>query len=120
MICGKLAKDEVAGGVTVPVARSGQDISEQRGRLVINIAPPEDAEHKPIAGMDPVIYVRAKVVPEDQLVDLLRREVNDNKDLKIMIRADLSYAYKDIAPVLVACARADIRSVNLATTILHQ
>jgi biopolymer transport protein ExbD len=136
MICGKLAKDEMTGGeVAIPLARLGQEIKEQRGRLVINIVP--DTSIPLPAGMDatkpdqkqavsefygripPKIWVRGKERSETELVDFLRTEVKDNKDLKVMIRADQAQQYVYVAPILVDCARANIKSVNFSTMELQ-
>jgi biopolymer transport protein ExbD len=138
LICGRLAKDEVvAEQLKVPVAKLGQEITEQRDRVVINIVPdmpnPQELEgdlkkldpNKPddlktlmtMAGRRaPKIYVRGHELTEAGLMDLLKSERDANRDLKVMVRADAAQNYEFVAPVLVCCAKANIHSVNLSTT----
>lgn len=138
MVCGQMAKDELAGGnLTVPEARLGQEIEGQRDRIVINVLPFSGPLPENLAALDkskeenqkaveefigrqpPVIFVRGKQVDERTLVDQLRLETQHNRDLKVMIRADKVQHYEYVAPVLVCCARANIRSVNFSTTQLQ-
>lgn len=133
MVCGKLAKTESEGNIKVPVARNGMEIREQRDRLVINLVPydgpppmgldpkrPEDKKKIDdfVGTQVPKWFIRGKEV-EGDLVDRLRREAKDNQDLKVMVRADQAQHYAYIVPILVACAKANIKSVNFSTTQLN-
>jgi len=131
LLCGKLAKDEREGGsLAVPLATQGQEITDQRGRLIINVVPddknlppdldpknPDDREALAAARAHsrPQIYVRGKMILPEQLWTILSTEAKQDRDLKVMIRADQSLSYEYIAPILVYCARADIKAINFAT-----
>ncbi|MEI8194416.1 MAG: biopolymer transporter ExbD [Phycisphaerae bacterium] len=131
MVCGKLAKTESEGNIKVPVARNGMEIREQRDRLVINLVPYDgaipvgiDAKDKKkvdefIGNQPPKWFIRGKEVEGNDLVDRLRREAKDNQDLKVMVRADQAQHYMYVVPILVACAKANIKSVNFSTTSLN-
>ncbi len=45
----------------------------------------------------------------------LRKEKRETPDVKVILRADQDIAYQWIAPILVSCAQADIKSVNFST-----
>jgi biopolymer transport protein ExbD len=107
LLCGQFAKEE-AKRVTLPVAQLGQEIDKQ-GRLTINLV----ARSEP--GLAPEIYAGARPVSIDLLGTFLREEGTRNPDLKVMIRADQGLTYNYISPVLVACAQANIKSVNFST-----
>lgn len=131
MVCGRLAKDEREGGsLAVPLASQGREINDQRGRLIINLVPdekslppgldPNNAADKEAiaearARSRPQIYVRGKTIPPDQLWTILSTESKLDRDVKVMIRADQKLSYEYVAPILVDCARANIKSVNFAT-----
>ena len=115
MICGQIAQNESNDHVVVPTAALGRDLPEQRGRLVINVVP-QDVPPQPGAdiGPPPTLVVRGQNLSYDDLGGYLTREKRDNPDLKIVLRADRSLAYDYIAPVLIACAHANIKSVNFS------
>jgi biopolymer transport protein ExbD len=107
LLCGKFAKDEANAKVKVPQAQLGQQMLDQQGRLVINVVPQE--------GGDPEIVVRTKAVRAEELAAVLAKERASNPELKVIIRADKDVAYEWVSPVLVACAQANIKSVDYAT-----
>ncbi len=130
MICGKLVKNEIEGKVEVPEARLGQEMAEQREKLVINLVPNEeelakaqDASlstperlHLAAGTIHPKWKVGTRAVTtEDELKGLLKDAVKANKDIKVTIRADQVQQYLYISPILVACARANIKTVNFST-----
>jgi biopolymer transport protein ExbD len=107
LLCGQFAKEE-AKRVTLPVAKLGQEIDKQ-GQLTINVVA------RGGAGLAPEIFAGAKPVTMEALAAFLRVEGTQNPNLKVMIRADQSLTYNYISPVLVACAQANIKSVNFST-----
>lgn len=112
LLCGQFALDEVNDKVEIPTARQGLKMADQRGSLLINVVPGDKAGGG--SGM-PEIVIRTEVVRADRLADYLVKEKMDNPDVKVIIRADQDVPYNFISPVLVACAQANIRSVNFAT-----
>lgn len=111
MVCGQLAKDESEGTVTLPTAKLGQELTEQRDRLVINVVGAAGA----LEGTVPELRIRGLIVPYDKLTEYLRTEVRGNKEIKLLVRADEKLHYRFIAPVLISCAEANIKSVHFAT-----
>lgn len=110
LLCGKFAKDEANAKVTLPRAQLGQQMVDQQGRLVINVVPGEGG-----GGAVPEIIVRTRVVRAEELAAYLAKERKANPELKVIIRADKDVTYNYISPVMVACAQANIQSVDYAT-----
>jgi biopolymer transport protein ExbD len=110
LLCGQFAKEE-AKRVTLPVAELGQEI-DKTGQLTINLVARDGAGGGEAA---PEVFAGAKPVSIERLGVFLRDEQTRNPDLKVMIRADQSLAYSHISPILVACAQANIKSVNFST-----
>ncbi len=106
LLCGQFARDE-AKRVSLPIADLGQEVDKQ-GQLLVNLVA------QPDPGAPPQIYAGARPVSVDALAAFLRQEEARNPDLNVMIRADQSLAYSYISPLLVACAQANIKSVNFA------
>ncbi len=94
----------------IPRAQLGQEMSEQRDRLMINIVPIGDP-----AATAPEIYIRGQSLPLADLTAYLHKEKIDTPDIKVILRADQAIPYQYIAPVLVACSDAGIKSVNFST-----
>jgi biopolymer transport protein ExbD len=117
MICGNLAKDEANDQVTIPKASLGQELSEQRDRLIINVVQAPDAAPggRINPAIEPEIYVRGQRMPQAALTAYLDREKRSAPDLKVILRADRGLAYNWIAPILISCAQANIKSVNFST-----
>jgi biopolymer transport protein ExbD len=107
LLCGQFAKEEASERVRIPRADLGLEMADQRGRLLINVVPNGSAP--------PDVVIRAEIIRPDNLAAYLHKEKADNPDVKVIIRADQDTPYNYISPVLVACAQADIKSVNCAT-----
>src|SRR5271154_857000 len=118
LVCGRLAAQESHDKVVIPRAELGQQLPEQRDRLLINVVP-KDANH-PNSSVEPDVYIRGELLSLNELTIRLRKEKNETPDVKVIIRADKDIAYEWIAPVLTACAQADIKSVNFSTRHLDQ
>jgi len=118
LVCGRLAAQESNDKVVIPRAELGQQLPEQRDRLLINVVP-KDPDH-PNSNAEPDIYIRGAPVGMNDLTRYLRDEKGQTPDMKVIIRADKDIAYEWIAPVLTACAQAGIKSVNFSTRHLDQ
>jgi biopolymer transport protein ExbD len=105
LLCGQFARDE-AKRVALPIAGLGEEIDKDNQLLVNVLARPEPTP--------PEIFAGAKPVSMDTLSAFLRDEQSRNPELKVMIRADQQLTYSYISPILVACAQANIKSVNFA------
>ena len=107
LLCGKFAKDETSARVKIPQSELGQTMTDQQGRLVINVVPPE-------VGETPDLVIRTTTVKPGDLLAVLTKEKRANPEVKVIIRADKDLAYTYISPVLVACAQANIQNVDFA------
>jgi biopolymer transport protein ExbD len=121
LLVGQMAKDEAAGEITIPKALTAQEMVDSEGRLIVNVIaksnPTGDPDHPTmkIGTVSPDVIIRRQLVPQSKLTDYLRKEKFENKDLRLVIRADGILSYEHIAPILISCAQADIRSINFAT-----
>jgi biopolymer transport protein ExbD len=120
LLVGQMAKDEAAGDITIPKALTATEMVDAEGRLIVNVIaksnPTSDPDHREKIGtVPPDIIIRRQLVPQMKLTDVLRKEKFENKDLRLVIRADGILSYEHIAPILISCAQADIRSINFAT-----
>ena len=122
LCCTTLAKSESNDRVEIPRAELGQELPEQRGRLLINVVPraarlnDADGMQSVNPGDEPDIYHPGRADrARCDLTAYLRKEKQDNPDLKVILRADQDLTYNWISPVLVSCAQADIKSVNFST-----
>ena len=118
LVVGRLVKDETNDKVVIPEAKHGLEMGDQQGRVVINLVPAAAANGDVITGTNtqaPTIFIRGQEKNMNDLAPYLRKEKRETPDIKIVLRADQSIPYQWIAPVLVACAQADIKSVNFST-----
>ena len=115
LVCGRLAREESNDQVVIPRASQGQELGDMREHLVINLVPHDRAAGEVNGGSAPDIVIRNAVVGRENLGAYLQQEKRENPDVKVILRADENIGYGWIAPVLEACAEADIRSVNFST-----
>jgi biopolymer transport protein ExbD len=115
LACSHLARSEANDRVQIPRAELGQEMSEQRGRLLINIVPHERLTGETNTDDRPDIIIRGQQIAPNDLTDYLKREKRDQPDLKVVIRADRDLGYAWISPVMVSCVQASINSVNFST-----
>ena len=128
MICGKLVQADVAP-IEVPKAKKAQELQDQKDRLFLNLVPDytekvkEQAKSNPRVYMiaenklelKPLVQIHGKTIPFEELPTVLREAKKDNPDMRLLIRADRDLHYKWISPLIVSCAKADIRSIHFAT-----
>ena len=120
LVCGQLAREEGNDKVQIPRAQVGQELDEQRGRLLINVVPRErlaeaDASTAVNPDAEPAVYIRGERIGLENLTAYLRKEKQETPDVKVILRADQDLVYDWISPVLISCAQANIKSVNFST-----
>ena len=115
LICGKLVKDETLEAITVPVARQGQELNDGRGRVVLNLSLPTDYSSSTEARVIPQMSSKGQKVEYAQLTNYLRAAVAQNPDVRVILRADKNVLYEFIAPVLISCSEANIKSEHFST-----
>jgi biopolymer transport protein ExbD len=116
LCCSTLAKSEANDQVQIPRAKLGQEMPEQRGRLLINLLPrTRMADGAVNPGDEPDVIIRGQPVALADLTGFLRKEKQETPDIKIILRADEQLTYNWISPVLISCVQANITSVNFST-----
>jgi biopolymer transport protein ExbD len=116
LCCSTLAKSEANDQVQIPRAKLGQEMPEQRGRLMINLLPrTRIADGTVNPGEEPDVIIRGQPVALADLTAFLRKEKQETPDIKIILRADEGLTYNWISPVLISCVQANITSVNFST-----
>lgn len=116
LCCSTLAKSEANDKVQIPRAQLGQEMPEQRGRLLINLLPrARNADGTVNPGDEPDVIIRGQAVALADLTGYLRKEKGESPDLKVILRADEGLTYNWISPVLISCVQANITSVNFST-----
>mgnify|MGYP001547155639 CR=1 FL=1 len=117
LLVGQLTKDETAGAVHVPVASTGGPIVDQQGGLIVNVMP-RPGVTAPSTKDDVQVLMRNRTYTIEEMPRALMTEQADaqahGRKLELALRADRALPYQCVAPVLVSCAQADIRSVNFA------
>ena len=112
LLCSQFEKNE-AKSVSLPLALRGQIMTDPQGQLLINLLPHDGCGAT--AADAPDIFVRDQKIASGDLTAFLRQVRGNTPNLKVVIRADKGLAYDWISPVLVACAQANITSVNFST-----
>jgi biopolymer transport protein ExbD len=116
LCCSTLAKSEANDQVQIPRAKLGQQMPEQRGRLLINLLPRvRMADGTVNPGDEPEVIIRGQPIALADLTTYLRKEKQETPDIKIILRADEQLTYNWISPVLISCVQANITSVNFST-----
>jgi biopolymer transport protein ExbD len=116
LCCSTLAKSEANDQVRIPRAKLGQEMPEQRGRLLINLVPrARSADGAINPGDEPDVIIRGQPIALADLTGYLRKEKQETPDVKIILRADEGLTYTWISPVLISCVQANITSVNFST-----
>ena len=116
LLVGQMAKNEAEGNISIPNARTPQEMVDAEGRLIINVEAETDP-HNPEGKsgvVPPIVIVRGHKVEMNTLTDVLRGEKSHDSSLRIALRADSVISYEYIYPVLMSCAQAKIGSVNFA------
>jgi biopolymer transport protein ExbD len=104
LVSSHLAKQEAQLPLPLPVAESGASPRDSETRRVtINVL------------ADGQLLLAGKLVAPDQLQTRLRAASSESAgDLAVRIRGDRRVAYREVEPVLWACAQAGIWNVSFA------
>jgi len=105
LVSNTMQRDQQERGVTPPASTIGQPQDAEGRHVVFNVF--ADGRMR-VAGQD---------VPEGELLPLL--QVENQKAggrLKVRIRGDRNVQYRNVEPILLACARAGVWDVVFAVT----
>jgi biopolymer transport protein ExbD len=132
MLVAKIGVDTGADrNIDIPMSIMGQDIKDMGNTLVLNVVngPTGVPDPQPIVtalvhgqmiGLKMNDFVNGK--PHDQLLDTLKMfrhgdgvKMPPNPDFKVVIRGDKSLTYRFLAPVLMDCNLAQVKSFAFNT-----
>ena len=104
LVSSHLAKQEVQYKLSLPTAQSGlKDKPSEKPRLTVNVL------------ADGTLLFAGRQVTADELrAQLVERQQDLGKDVEVRIRSDEVAPYKQVEPVLLACANAGIWNVKFA------
>ncbi len=104
LVTSHFAKQEAHMPLPLPAADSSEAAkSDEAPRLVINVTG------------DGTLLFSGRSLTAAELQQRLSERIGElGKDVEVRIRADRSVPYRDIEPVLLACARVGIWNVNYA------
>lgn len=111
LVCGRLAQQEAGDTITIPTAQLGREINITDHRLTIAVAPAADAA----ASVSPMLVLNGTRLDALAVPDVLKKAQAADASLQVIIRADEKTPYQFIAPLLDACATANISQVNFST-----
>lgn len=99
-----LARSEAQTPINLPVATQTQDENQPPRRIVVTVT------------ADGAMQVGPRTVDLAEIEQmLLARQLDGAEpDLAVHIRADRSVPYRDIEPIMLACARAGITEIGFA------
>lgn len=94
--------------VEMPVAESAKVPEQEKGRQIISIRPGvEDGTSE--------ILMNLKLVTTEEIRRVIEKEVAQNPDLSIYLRADRRLDFKHVREVMDACAQAGVVDIIFGT-----
>ncbi|MBN1589385.1 MAG: biopolymer transporter ExbD [Pirellulales bacterium] len=109
LVSSHLAQQEVQLELDLPTAASGRraEAEGKARRIVVNVLPKTRDERR--------IMVGGRLFDSDELGRLIRFERERTEGaLEVRIRSDRRVPYRDIEPVMLACARSGVWDVTFA------
>ncbi|MBN2021998.1 MAG: biopolymer transporter ExbD [Pirellulales bacterium] len=108
LVSSHLARQEAQLELDLPSASTGQT-PDQSGprRVVVNVLPEASGGRR--------ILVGGALLSADELDQLIRHESGQaDGRIEVRIRGDQNVPYRDVEPILLACARAGVWNVTFA------
>ena len=108
LVSSHLARQEVQLELDLPPATSGHDPdADDVRRVVVNVLGEEREGRR--------IMVGGSLLGPDELGQLIRYEGRQaGRQLEVRIRSDRKVPYRDVEPIMLACARAGVWNVTFA------
>lgn len=103
LVATRFAEEEKEIDLNLPQASEAQPMTSKPNELYINI------------NRDGLFYVTGKVLSEEQLYRVLKREHDRNPHTSAVVRADRDCRWQPVVDALNCCRRAGIRDVRPAT-----
>ena len=103
LVSSHLARQESQLPLPLPTADSGEEVVENRDRVVVNLLG------------DGSMQLSGRAVDADELGRRLANEVASGKtDLEVRIRSDRNVAFRFVQPILLAISQARVNNVTFA------
>ena len=104
------ARQETQIDLALPEAESGQEASvDETRRLIVNVLP------------DGQLQLAGTIVDREALMQKIQYESQRvDGDLEVRVRSDRQAPYRQVEPILVACARAGVWKVTFAVVPIGQ
>ena len=109
LVSSHLARQEVQLDLDLPPATSGHAPEEDDDvrRVVVNVLPEAQEDRR--------IMVGGTLLKPEELARLIRYESGQaGGQLEVRIRGDRTVPYRDVEPIMLACARAGVWKVTFA------
>jgi biopolymer transport protein ExbD len=108
LVSSHLARQEVQLELDLPRAASGlRTPRDEARRIVVNVLPEPHAARR--------IMVGGRLLEADELARMIRFERERTEgNLEVRIRSDRHVPYRDVEPVMLACARSGVWNVTFA------
>ncbi len=108
LVASHLAQQEVQLELDLPSATEGQRLAEdQPRRIVVNVLPEDRPEGR--------ILIGGRLLTTAKAAALIGYESRHAQgDLEVRIRSDRRVPYRDVEPILLACAEAGVWRVSFA------
>jgi biopolymer transport protein ExbD len=104
LVSSHLAKQESQMPLALPAANSGQEIVDsKREKIIVNIDP-----------QGQMILAGRRVNKLELKERLVYERDRSSADLEVRIRCDRTVAYREVQPIMLACAEAEIWNVVFA------
>jgi biopolymer transport protein ExbD len=123
MLVAKIGVTTGAEKMTLPDSVLGTDIKDLGNALTLNVRAGQLQQPlvtaqltDPKTGKSAMTELRlAAPGGHNELLEALKRYRKDNPDFKVIIRGEKDMDYSYLAPVLVTCSEANVKSVNFNT-----
>jgi biopolymer transport protein ExbD len=108
LVSSHLARQEVQLELDLPPATTGRPIEDENvRRIVVNVLGRPRGEGR--------IMVGGRLMQADQLAEVIRYESRrSGGQLEVRIRSDRTVPYREVEPIMIACARAKVWKVTFA------
>jgi len=125
MLVAKIGVSTGAEAMDIPSSVLGTDIQDMGNTLTLNVRPGAFGDEPQVTALVKAggtgeartteLKLRDPATGQNQLLNTLKMYRKQNDQFKVSIRGEADMQYRCLEPVLIACADANVRSVNFNT-----